>query len=146
MPLFQSHYQNYHTHIKRKTKLNHNIQMYIISYLHFLQIEYLPLFTFSKFEFESWKKGNISLKIISDKSFMMKLCLYENHIGELWSEALYERDHCSYIHNFCSCKKKAWKKFRLVWDLNPWPLRCRCSALPIKLTRQLRAGHWIGLL
>ena len=28
-------------------------------------------------------------------------------------------DHRSYIRNFCSCKKKAWKKFRLVRDSNP---------------------------
>ena len=27
-----------------------------------------------------------------------------------------KEDHNSYKHNFCSCKKKAWKKFRLVWD------------------------------
>ena len=42
-------------------------------------------------------------------------------------------DHRSYIHNFYSWEKKAWKKFRLVRDSNPWPLRYRCSALPIKV-------------
>ena len=36
-------------------------------------------------------------------------------------------DHRSYIRNFCSCEKKAWKKFRLVRDSNPWPLRYRYS-------------------
>ena len=45
-----------------------------------------------------------------------------------------KEDHRSYIHNLCSWEKKAWKKFRLVWNSNPWPLRYRCSALPIKLT------------
>ena len=30
---------------------------------------------------------------------------------------------------FCSCEKKAWKKFRLLSDSNPWPLRYWCSAL-----------------
>ena len=55
-------------------------------------------------------------------------------------------DHRSYIRNFCSCKKKAWKKFRLVRDSNPWPLRYRCSALTIKLTSQLGAGRWTGSL
>ena len=25
-------------------------------------------------------------------------------------------DHHSYRRNFCSCEKKAWKRFRLVWD------------------------------
>ena len=53
-------------------------------------------------------------------------------------------DHRSYICSFCSCGKKAWKKFRLLRDLNPWPLQYRCRALPIKLTSQLGAGHWIG--
>ena len=41
---------------------------------------------------------------------------------------------CSYIRIFCSCEKKAWKIFRLVRDSNPWPMRDRCSALPIKPT------------
>ena len=35
-----------------------------------------------------------------------------------------------YIRNFCSCEKKAWKKFSLVRDSSPWPLRYQCSALP----------------
>ena len=48
-------------------------------------------------------------------------------------------DHCGYIRNFCGCEKKAWAKFRLVRDLNPWPLQYWCSALPIKLTSQLEA-------
>ena len=53
-------------------------------------------------------------------------------------------DHRSYIRNLCSCKKKAWKKFRLEQDSNPWPLQYRCSALPIKLTSQLGTGRRIG--
>ena len=57
-----------------------------------------------------------------------------------------KEDHRSYILNFCSCERKAWKKFRLVLDLNPWPLRYRCSALPVKLTSQLRAGRWKSFL
>ena len=36
------------------------------------------------------------------------------------------------------------KKFRPVRDLNPWPLQYRCSALPIELTSQLEAGHYVG--
>ena len=39
---------------------------------------------------------------------------------------------------------RTWKKFRPVRDLNSWPLRYRCSALPIELTSQLGAGQWIG--
>ena len=30
--------------------------------------------------------------------------------------------------------------FNLWWDLNPWPLRYRCSVLPTELTSQLGAG------
>ena len=51
-----------------------------------------------------------------------------------------------YIRNFCSCGKIAWKKIRLVRDSNPWPLRYRCSALPILHCKsQLGAGRWISL-
>ena len=32
------------------------------------------------------------------------------------------------------------EKFRLVRDLNPWPLRCRCSALSTELTSHVGAG------
>ena len=31
-----------------------------------------------------------------------------------------KEDRRSYIGNFCSCEKKAWKKFRLVRDSNPY--------------------------
>ena len=56
----------------------------------------------------------------------LKSWIYENHIWELRGEGIIE-DHRSYRHNFCSCEKKAW----IVRDSNPWPLRYRCSALPI---------------
>ena len=97
--------------------------MYIISYLHFLQIEYLPLFTFSKFEFESWKKGNISLKIISDKSFMMKLCLYENHIimwtADEWS-LIWKKIIAVIYTTFEVAKRKPAKNLGLygIWTLD----------------------------
>ena len=44
-----------------------------------------------------------------------------------------KEDHCSFIRNFCSCEKKAWKekKFRLVRDSNPWPLWYQCSAVQL---------------
>ena len=57
-----------------------------------------------------------------------------------------KEDHRSYRRNFCSCEKKAWKKFRLVRDSSLWPLRYQCSTLPITLTSQLWAGRWIGSL
>ena len=37
-----------------------------------------------------------------------------------------------------------WIKFRPVRDLNPWPLRYQCSALPTELARKLGAGHYVG--
>ena len=55
-------------------------------------------------------------------------------------------DHRSYIRNLSSCEKKAWKKFRLERDSNPWPLRYRCSALPIEPSSQLGAGHCVNSL
>ena len=55
--------------------------------------------------------------------------------GEIW---IYEEinDHHSSTHNLSSCVVKAWKKFRLERDLNQWPLRYRCSALPTELPSQ----------
>ena len=44
-----------------------------------------------------------------------------------WCE--YESDLRNYEHYLSSSEKKAWRKFRPVRDLNPWPLRYRCSAL-----------------
>ena len=43
-----------------------------------------------------------------------------------------------------SSEKEARKKFRPERDLNPRPLRYRCSALPSELTSQLGAGHCVG--
>ena len=61
--------------------------------------------------------------------------MYEGHILELqiktwiwkWSSQLW-------LHYLSSSEKKAWKKFRPVWDLNLWPLRYWCSALPTEPT------------
>ena len=44
-------------------------------------------------------------------------------------------------------KIKPEKKFRPVRDLNPWPQRYQCSALPTELTSQLGAAHtWLIML
>ena len=58
----------------------------------------------------------------------------------------YESDLRSNEHYLSSDENKAWKKFWLVRDLNPWPVQYRCSALPIELTSQLEleAGHYVG--
>ena len=55
-----------------------------------------------------------------------------------------ESDPRSNVHYLGSSENKALKKFRPVRDLNPWPLRYRCSALPTELTSQLGAGHDVG--
>ena len=55
-----------------------------------------------------------------------------------------ESDPRSNVHYLGSSENKAWKKFRPVRDLNPWPLRYRCSALPTELASQLGAGHDVG--
>ena len=39
-----------------------------------------------------------------------------------------ESDPRSNVHYLGSSENKTWKKFRPVRDLNPWPLRYRCSA------------------
>ena len=41
-------------------------------------------------------------------------------------------------------ENRTWKKFRPVRNLNPWPQRYRCSALPTELTSQLAAGQCVG--
>ena len=56
----------------------------------------------------------------------------------------YESDLRSNEHYSSSSENKAKKKFRPVRDLNPWPLQYRCSALPVELTSQLEAGHYVG--
>ena len=55
-------------------------------------------------------------------------------------------DHRSYMHNLSICEIKAWKKIRPKRDLNPWPLRYRCSALPTELSSQLEADHVVSSL
>ena len=55
-----------------------------------------------------------------------------------------ESDPRSNVHYSSSSENKAWKKFRPVRDLNPWPLRYRCSVVPTELTSQLGADHYVG--
>ena len=51
---------------------------------------------------------------------------YNVNCGERYENII---DHRRYTHNLSSCEIKAWKKLRPERDLNPWPLRYRCSAL-----------------
>ena len=75
------------------------------------------------------------------KNYILKISLkfwmYENHMCELRSEELRWRMIIRVTHaTFAVAKRKTEKKCRLVRDSHPWPLRDRCSALPIKLTSQ----------
>ena len=56
----------------------------------------------------------------------------------IWTadKGMNESDPRSDVHYLGSSENKAWKK-----NLNPWPLRYRCSALPTELTSQLGAGR-----
>ena len=68
--------------------------------------------------------------------------VYEKDIHELHSEVLFEgRSSQLYMKLLQLRKESLKKKFRLVQDSNPWPLRYQCSTLPvnIKLTSQLGA-------
>ena len=66
----------------------------------------------------------------------------ESRLGYGLSEN--ESDCCSYEQYFSSSEYRAWKKFRPVWDLNPWPLCYQCSALPTALMSPLGAGLNVG--
>ena len=59
--------------------------------------------------------------------------------GERYEDMI---DHRSYIYR----EIKAWKKFRLEQDLNLWPPRYRCDALPTALSSQLEADHVVSSL
>ena len=60
------------------------------------------------------------------------------HVRKTTILNLNESDLRSDVHYLSSSENKAWKKFRPVRDLNPWPLRYRCSALPTELTSQFK--------
>ena len=52
-------------------------------------------------------------------------------------------DHCNYVHNLSGFEIKAWKKFRLARDSNPWPLPYWCSAQQTGPSSHVRAGHFV---
>ena len=54
-------------------------------------------------------------------------------------------DHRSKFSNLSNWKEEAWKKSGLQRDLNPWPPRYRCDALPTELwshTLGARSIYW----
>ena len=60
----------------------------------------------------------------------LKLRIYENLLWELRGEELHDRRASQLYTQLLQLWKESLKKFRLVRDSNPWPLRYRCSALP----------------
>ena len=79
--------------------------------------------------FQKWVKIiGIFWFLFSTTLFKLKswISLYMKIIYENWGvKNCMKEDHRSYRRNFSSC----------VRDSNPWPLRYRCSALPVELTR-----------
>ena len=72
----------------------------------------------------------------------------ESTVKNIWRSYIWtadkdmnESDLRSDVHYLGSSENKAWKKFRPVRDLNPWPLRYRCSALPTELNKPVK--WWI---
>ena len=52
-------------------------------------------------------------------------------------------------HRILGLLEKQWERhkiFRPEQGFKPWPLQCWCSALPVELSCQLRAGHYVGQL
>ena len=49
-----------------------------------------------------------------------------------WKGYYMKEDHRSYLTQLLQLRKEILKKFRLVRDSNPWPLRYRYSVLPIE--------------
>ena len=83
-----------------------------------------------------------SVKISFKPVYTLRLneCKYMKHIFELRMKDQIEERSSQLLRNLSSWEKKAWKKFSLERDSNPWPLRCRCSALPTELSSQLGAS------
>ena len=64
----------------------------------------------------------------------VKLWIYENHMWTAEWRIIWRKIIAVIYTTYAVGKRKPEKKFRLVRNSNPWPLRYRCSALPIKLT------------
>ena len=66
--------------------------------------------------------------------------VHDNHILELRGEELNERGSSQLWTQLLQLRKESLKKFGLVVvrGSKPGPLRYQCSALPVKLTSQLR--------
>ena len=106
----------------------------------FLSIR-IALSCFYLLMFYYWEILNLNLTFVlyvNVKLFKwLKLWICENHIYVNCGVKNYvKEDHLSIYRyaTFAVAKRKH------------WPMRCWCSALPIKLTSQVGAGRWIGLL
>ena len=69
-----------------------------------------------------------------------RLRIYESHIFALRIKTWMKVILAVMCITWAVVKIRPEKKFRPVRDLNPWPLRYRCSALPTELTSQLGAA------
>ena len=68
------------------------------------------------------------------------------HIFELRMKDQIEERSSQLLRNLSSCEKKAWKKFRIERDSNPWPLRCHSFIHPSRVYYQLTiwpAPSWL---
>ena len=94
---------------------------------------------------DSWcGQWNQCCVILSKLSFSFFFSSKVITFGDKNSSCEYDSALCSSEHYLSSSEKKAWKKYRPVWDLNPWPLWYWCSALTTELTSQLGTGHCVG--
>ena len=74
-----------------------------------------------------WKLGQWNVRGLEYSQWKW---MYENSYIWTAEETMNKWMIIAAIHaTLSSCEKKAWKKFRLERDSNPWPLRYRCSAL-----------------
>ena len=79
-------------------------------------------------------KGSASYGLVTWKWFQVNInndCSYMKIIYVHYGEVTNIRDSRSYEHCWTSSWNKTWKKFRPVRDLNPRPLRYRCSGFTI---------------
>ena len=117
-----------------------NLQYYFVTSKIYLQESYFSFWTTSLFSCRS----RVFVYDPLQQGIFMELQEEDTrnkHVRKTTILNLNESDLRSDVHYLSSSENKAWKKFRPVRDLNPWPLRYRCSALPTELTSQLGAGH-----
>ena len=80
--------------------------------------------------------GREKLQLHVEWSFLSNKLLIQMNVNmwniyfELRMKDQIEERSLQLVCNLSSVGTQTWKKFRLEWDSNPWPLWCWCSALP----------------